>query len=302
MKIYGTDWHYDHNIGKKVWGWQIADCVFSGNGIHPLLSSLYLKKKSRWMKDANDFSSKIDIQIDHLNLLVDMNLHFSCVLMDKWYFAQILVNHIEQLGKDWIAETKSNRQVKSKRQWVSLKQFAVHLMHSVSFKVVDLGKKRYLMKACTVQMKNIGKVRVLISLNKNGTYRFYTSNRLDWNELDIATRYSRRWDIEVWHRDSKGSYGIKDCQLRSDDGVSKHLTLSMLADTLLEIASMLSPVYAMLKNQGCTPELKHRWVLTELVGQLIESVSKRGGDRKVKRIMEGILYPYQSTMKKNVLC
>ena len=142
----------------------------------------------------------------------------------------------------------------------------------------------------------------MISLNKNGTYRFYTSNRLDWNELDISTRYSRRWDIEVWHRDGKGSYGIKDCQLRSDDGVSKHLTLSMLADTLLEIASMLSPVYAILKNQGCTPELKHRWVVTELIGQLIASVSKRDGERKVKKIMEGILCPYKSTMKQNVSC
>ena len=151
-------------------------------------------------------------------------------------------------------------------------------------------------------MKNMGKVRVLISLNKNGTYRFYTSNRLDWNELDIATRYSRRWDIEVWHRDGKESYGIKDYQLRSDDGVSKHLTLSMLADTLLEIASMLSPVYAILKNQGCTPELKHRWVLTELVSQLIASVSKRGGERKVKKILEGILFPYKSTMKHPVSC
>lgn len=301
-KIFGTDWHYDHSLGRTVWGWQIPDCVFSGKGIYPLLSSLYLKKKSRWLKDSAGFSSKIDIQMNHLNMLVEMGLNFTCVLMDKWYFARKLIDHIESLGKDWIAEAKSNRQVRSKRQWVSLKQFAKHLIQKVSFKALTLGDKRYLMKACTVQMKNMGKVRVLISFNKNGTYRFYTTNRLDWNELDISTRYSRRWDIEVWHRDGKGSYGIKDCQLRSDDGVSKHLTLSMLADTLLEIASLLSPVYAVLKNQGCTPELKHRWVLTELVGQLIASVTKRGGETKVKRIMEGILCPYKSTMKHPVSC
>jgi len=76
----------------------------------------------------------------------------------------------------------------------------------------------------------------------------------------------------------------------------------MLADTLLEIASILSPVYAILKNQGCTPELKHRWALTELVSQLIASVSKRGGERKVKKIMEGILFPYKSTMRQTVSC
>ena len=72
-----------------------------------------------------------------------------------------------------------------------------------------------------------------------------------------------------------------------DDGVSRYLTLSALADTLLEIASMLSPVYAMLKKQGYTPEMKHRWILTELVGQLISSVSKMK-NVEVKRIMEVI--------------
>lgn len=164
--------------------------MFSGKGIYPLLSSLYLKEKSRWL-NAAAFSSKIGIQMHHLSMLVEMNLSFTCVLMDKWYFARKLTDHIQSLGKDWIAEAKSNRQVRSKRQWICLRQFSEQLIHMDSFKVIDLGEKRYFMKACTVQMKNIGNVRVFISLNKNGTYRFYTSNRLDWNELDVATRYSR---------------------------------------------------------------------------------------------------------------
>ena len=57
--------------------------------------------------------------------------------------------------------------------------------------------------------------------------------------------------------------------------VSRYLTLSTLADTLLEIVSLLSPVYAMLKNQGYTPEMKHRWILAEMVGQLICTNSRR---------------------------
>ena len=151
------------------------------------------------------------------------------------------------------------------------------------------------MKAFTVHMKGMGKVKLLISLNEHKNFNFYVTNQLHWNELAIATRYSRRWDIEVWHREGKVSYGLKDCQLRSDEAVKKYLTLSALAATLLEIATMLSPVYAMLVKRVRTPGLKHRWILAEMVGHLISYASKIG-DFSKKRIVESILSPYKSTI------
>ena len=296
-EIFGTDWHRDHASNRNVWGWQIADCVLSGKGIYPLLSSMYLREKSRWLKN-DEFRSKIEIQKEHVSQLVNLGLNFSCVVMDIWYFSKNLTDHIESLEKDWIAQSKSNRLVKSKGKWISLKKFGRKMLNNSGFRVVELRDQKYLMKVFTVTMKKAGKVRLLVSMNRHGNINFYVSNNLKWDELAIATRYSRRWDIEVWHREGKGNFGLKDCRLRCDDGVSRYLTLSALADTLLEIASMLSPVYAMLKNQGYTPEMKHRWILTEMVGQLISSVSKME-NVEVKKIMEGILCPYTSTMIKN---
>jgi len=297
-EIYGADWHRDHAKNRNIWGWQIADCVFSGEGIYPLLSSMYIKVKSRWNTN-NDCSSKIDLQMDHLSMLKDMNLHFSCVVMDIWYFSKKLTDHIESLGKDWIAQSKSNRLVRSKNEWVPLKKFGWKKLQRGGFKVVTLGDQKYLMKVFTVIMKKAGRVRLLVSLNQHGNINFYVSNNLMWDELAIATRYSRRWDIEVWHREGKGDFGLKDCRLRCVEGVSRYLTLSTLADTLLEIVSLLSPVYAMLKNQGYTPEMKHRWILAEMVGQLISTVQTKG-EGGVKEIIEGILYPYKSTKKVHI--
>lgn len=298
IEIFGADVHRDHASNRNVWGWQIADCIFSGNGIYPLLSSIYIKEKSRWNKN-NEFSSKIELQMDHLSMLVDMNLHFSCVVMDIWYFSKKLTDHIEFLGKDWIAQSKSNRLVKSEGRWIPLKKFGWKKIRQKSFKVVTLGEKKYLMKVFTVTMKKTGKVRVLVSMNQHGNINFYVTNNLEWDELTIATCYSRRWDIEVWHREGKGDFGLNDCRLRCHEGVSRYLTLSTVADTLLEIVSLLSPVYVMLKNQGYTPEMKHRRILAEMVGQLISSVhiSK---SMEVKEIMEGILYPYKSTKKEHI--
>ncbi len=294
-EIYGVDWHHDHTKGKSVLGLQIADCVLSGKGIHPLLSTVYVKKGSRWLKKANSFRTKIEIQKEHLTRLVDMKLSFSCVAMDVWYFCKTLTQHIESLGKDWIAQSKPNRLVWLNGKWSPLDVFAKEMMRRVNFRVVNIGNDRYLMKAFTVKMKDMGTVRLLVSFNKHGNFKFYVSNRLDWNEVTMVRHYSTRWDIEVWHREGKGSYGLEDCQLRSRDGVSKYLTLSSLADNFLEIASMLSPVYANLTKQGWTPEMKHRWVVVEIVGNLITSIGKIR-DVDIRRVLESVLSPYKSTM------
>ncbi|MDI6916190.1 MAG: transposase [Thermoplasmatales archaeon] len=262
-EIYGVGWHYDHCNKRKVWGSQIADCVLSGNGIYPLLSSVYVKKGSKWGK--NSFKTKIKIQMEHLTQLVEMRLNFSCVVMDSWYFCKKLIHHIKRLEKDWVAECKSNKLVISCGKWVSLNEFTKDIINKVQFRIVKIDNDVYQMKALTVHMKGIGRVRLLISLNKHGNFNFYATNRLDWKEVAIASRYARRWDTEVWHREGKGNYGIEDCQLRSDVAVSRYLTLNSLAANLLEIASMLSPVYATLVKQGWTPEIKHRWILIELV-------------------------------------
>lgn len=294
-ELYGTDWYRDHSNGRTIWGLQIADCVFSGKGIYPMCSTVYLRKKSRWITTGRVFRSKIQIQMEHLTHLVEMNLIFSCVVMDSWYFCKELTRHIEDLGKDWVAHSKINRLVKSHGRWVPLEEFAQNLLNETRFRVVQLGGETYLMKACTVRMNDMGVVRLVVSLNKHGNLDVYVSNRLDWNELTIVSKFSRRWDIEVWHKEGKGRYGIEDCLLRCGDGVSMYLTLNAVAVSLLEIASLLSPVYATLLKQGRTPEMKQRWVLAELVGQLISS-AQRIGDNGMKKIVESILCPYKSTM------
>ncbi len=293
-KIHGVDWHFDYAKKRSLFGHQIADCVFSGKGIYSLLSQIYLRKGRKWLANSR-FKTKIELQKENLTQLKEMDLNFSTVVMDIWYFNKKLTDHIELLEKDWIGQCKSNRLVKSHKEWISLLSFAEDAIGRYAFKNITLGDKKYLMKAFTVQMKGMGKVKLLISLNEHKNFNFYVTNQLHWNELAIAIRYSRRWDIEVWHREGKVSYGLKDCQLRSDEAVKKYMTLSALAATLLEIATMLSPVYAMLFKRVRTPGLKHRWILAEMVRQLISYASKIG-TMGTKRIVESILCPYKSTI------
>ena len=122
----------------------------------------------------------------------------------SWYFCKALTTHIESLGKDWVAECRDNRLVRSGKRWVTLEEFGEKMLGKENFRVIEIGDDRYLMKAFTVLMKGVGEVRILVSYNKHDNFKFYVTNRLDWRERKIAEMYSRRWDIEVWHREGRG--------------------------------------------------------------------------------------------------
>ena len=291
-EMYGVEWHFDHSKGKSVWGMSIADCVFIGNGIYPVASSIYVRREGRW---SADFKTKMELQKENIGTLAAAGLHFSCVLMDSWYLAGELLGYIRSLGKDWIAEAKENRLVRHNGGWVHLSEFAA-AHSSLLNTVLTVNGNRYMAHPFTVNMKGMGRVRLVVSLNRHGNFKLLVSNRLDWDERDIIGRYSARWDIEVWHKEGKGQYGLEECRLRSDDGASKYLALSCCADILLEIASLLSPVYASLTHPGRTPDMKRRWIVLEAVGQLISAASG-AKTAEVRNIMEGILTPYRSTMK-----
>ena len=294
--IFGTDLHFDHSKGRSVFSNNIADCVLSGNGIFPLLQTVYVRKDSRW-RDHKKHMTKIDIQKQHLTQLVDMGLKFKCVTFDCWYFCKTLTDHIESLGKNWVGQVKSNRQIWVDDEWISVKKYADSIFPDKCFKTARIGDDTYLVKAVTVEMKNMGLVRLLISYSERGNFKFFATNRVGWNEARILKIYCRRWDIEVWHREGKADYGLKDCQLRSDGGVSKYLTLSSCADTFLEIVTLLSPLLGVLRRKVGTPGLKRRFVHLELLKNFVSFVLSRGyaaGDM----IVEAVLNPYRSTKVK----
>jgi len=226
-----------------------------------------------------------------------MDLKFEYVTFDSWYFCKSLTSHIELLKKDWVGQVRSNRLIWVNDEWISIKKHAENIFPNKSFKTGKIDDDTYLVKAFTVEMKNMGSVRLMISNSDRGNFKFFATNRLDWNEAKILKIYCRRWDIEVWHREGKTDYGLKDCRLRSDGGVSKYLTLSSCADTFLEIVTLLSPMLGVLRRKVGTPGLKRRFVHLELIKNFVSFILSKGnaaGDMIVK----AVLNPYRSTKVK----
>jgi len=117
--------------------------------------------------------------------------------MDNWYFCKTRTRHIEQLGKDWVAESKTNRLVTFQKRWLALKCLAHTLIQDTKFRVVQLRDTTSMRKAITIRRNGRRVVRLLVSLNNHGNFDFYVSRRLDRDEIAMIARYSRGWDVEA---------------------------------------------------------------------------------------------------------
>lgn len=79
--IYRTDYHFDHFKGKSVFGLNIVDRALSGDGIFPLLQTMYLRKGDK-RKIDNNHLTKTDIPTQHLSQLEDLGSNVKWVKFD----------------------------------------------------------------------------------------------------------------------------------------------------------------------------------------------------------------------------
>lgn len=169
---------------------QYTTAVISGReGIFPL--NLDLKAKNGL--------SRIAMQMAVIKRSITAGLHFSTVVLDSWYFSSRLVRFLEREEKDWITEAKSNRKIFVDGEWMRLKDYAasLSLRNMAAYSIDD---STYFMTSITAEMKNVGKVQVIISIGRNSE-KFFVASRIDWKPKKVIELYLRRWDIEVFHRE-----------------------------------------------------------------------------------------------------
>ncbi|MFP3318865.1 MAG: transposase [Thermoplasmata archaeon] len=286
--IEGADWFYDHSKGKNVWGIQAVTTVASGEkGIYPLIWQQYIRKGK-----AENFKSKIDMQKEAIEKCIEAGLNFSAVAMDSWYFENNLVKFIESKGKAWVAECKNNRLVLYNDKWIKITELikGTKVREMASYKI---NGKIYQVKQYILDMKGLGKVNIVISLGINCT-KILVTNNLSWLPKKVIEIYLRRWDIEVNHREMKGN-GLKKAWLKERCGITSYMMLNALVQTILEISTIISLSSTHFEFRSVTPEVRYRWVVIDVVMNLIKGF-KNLGTVLLERIINSIANPYKSTM------
>lgn len=237
-KMEGVGWHHYNNPSRKdkfTFGHSVVSAHYADREKeYPISPEIYIKKE-----DARDkFKTKIELGMKLISDAIKRyGVRAKTLLMDAWYLCKKLVNKAAGLELNWVSCAKVNRKIQYNEKWITLKDF---IGKTTLDKEIAIGEDRYLCKSFIVRLSKIGLVKVVLSRKKDPKREEekkvvpIVTDRLDWDEFTILSKYLMRHLIDAFYRDSKQALGLGKYMVRDLDGVVKHLHLGFLAYTILE--------------------------------------------------------------------
>jgi hypothetical protein len=198
------------------------------------------------------FQTKIDLAKELVGSAIGHKLPFSVVLFDSWYLAEDFVACLRRRRKDWISLLKKNRKLETNSfvlkdaqgKRIPLEgphikvEDLVPLIPAKAYRAVKVGDQTYWTFTLTVQIPDLGKVRLVISFENaqlTGTYAVLVTNRVDWTAQRILATYLQRWPIETFYQDGKEHLGFDEYRMRDAKAIQKHWCLVFVAYSLLHL-------------------------------------------------------------------
>ena len=222
----------DHNTAFKI---ELVRRQYSGNA-HAVIKGIgvvtcvYINPQidQFWIIDYRIYDPQRDgkSKLDHVrqildNALSDKQLPLRGVLMDSWYAERKLMLHIERLNKVYYCPLKDNRQVDEtggeagyqrvdRLNWTALEQQQGKVVHLKTFP-----------KGHQVKL-----FRLVLSSKR--TDYVVTNDRTQASRQDTQEVCAVRWKIEQFHRETKQTTGIEDCQCRLARMQRNHIACAVL--------------------------------------------------------------------------
>ena len=186
-------------------------------------------------KEKIPFKSKITLGKELIEYALTLGLDIQGVLFDSWYAAKELIGFFRDNSLWWVTRLKSDRNIKVRGEYVQLQDFATTIPKA-AFRKIQIGEKNYQVFSKAVELKGIGKVRIVISYDKedfSGDPVYFATDQVRWEATRILKTYGNRSKIEAFFRDTKQNLGLEDYQLRDLRGIKRHWYLIFLAYSLL---------------------------------------------------------------------
>ena len=219
--------HQSHLKGRQDYGHQAVAVMLSCNGII-LNYAIVMYDKS---------VSKIDI-VNRIAQELPQAPVLSYFLCDSWYPSEKLITTFIKKGFYTIAALKTNRilypyGIKSK-----LSDYAQKLSENKQFfHLVTVKGHQYYVHRYEGKVNKLGNAVVLISYPKEAfgnpkALRAFLCTNVGLETQDILERYTSRWPIEIFFRQSKGKLAFDKYQIRSSKGIKRFWLLMSLAHYL----------------------------------------------------------------------
>lgn len=270
-KIFGVSWFVRKlkNMPKKMFGncfvcFGILFQIKKRWLLFPISALLYLRKKyveglpkEKQKEEENRFMTKIELAVKTITGLVFSEWIHLVVITDgayaqmKTFAFPLLKKGIDVLGrlrKDSVCYSLPplKRRVGPGRPKTYGKKLNLEKM--ASFKKLFSPYKLFLygkeviseIASKTILLKGWDRpVLLVIAKEKNGSPIFLFTTDLTLSPARVVELYAARWKIEIGFRELKQEGGMADYRVRSKQGIERHVTLSFVAQSLLQLLALL---------------------------------------------------------------
>ena len=258
--------NFCHLLGRNVLSHVVVTSVYKT----PKVSIGYDFKVYVPKEIADKFKSKYDLALEIIKDAFRRHL-IKRVYMDSWYCQPELLRKLKPMCLEFFGMFRIGKlKVKSHGERKILSKFVDEIIkkNSFNYRTLKGRKKTYKIRFYReiVLVKHLGKINLVISQKYDqkkkifNEPRVYVTNVLSLNALEVIRTYLNRWDIEVFHKSIKQSYGFEDYQVIHAQARDAYFELAFLSDMLLHLKQL-----GKLVSQGASAYVL-RNVPTEKVG------------------------------------
>lgn len=208
---------YSGNAHEVIKGIGVVTCVY----INPEIDQFWIIDY-RIYDPQRDGKSKLDHVREMLdNALSDKGLPFRGVLMDSWYAERKLMLHIERLQKVYYCPLKDNRQVDETGG-----ERGYQRVDSLTWTEHEAQQGKLLHIKDFPKGHQVKLFRLVLSSKRTD---FIATNDLAQDSTQATQEVcGLRWKIEQFHRETKQTTGIEDCQCRLARIQRNHIACAIL--------------------------------------------------------------------------
>lgn len=221
---------------KYIFGHNFVLMLASRNSVAvPVGMRLYLKE-GYCKKNQITFKNKNQLAAELIAGFRPPRVVRVSVLFDSWYLNPTVVKICQEKGYPYFSQAKSNRTIYVKGDKFSATQYAKRQRGRALKWTTYIPRSHnspVKAKSLLVRLNQLGKVRLVVSRNEKREYVFLVTDHLRLPMVEVIHRYDLRCDIECYFRDAKQHLGLGDYQMRSLQGIVRHLYAVMIACILL---------------------------------------------------------------------
>jgi hypothetical protein len=263
--IENVSFVHDHCAGRSVLGFCVVTLgLFTGNGFYPVDFSYWFSNKrhpkspdesigdprsiSGRMSYEAKHCTKIDLALEMIQRAVSHRLRAGYVLFDSWYAWPSFINKIRQISQDLhvicrLKDTMTQYEYRGKKYQLS------KLYQQVKHKLKKSKRTGLLLKRVTVKIPGGSeKVAIVFARGycepqehtvkgrrkaKSPPWVAFLSTDARLHAATIINKYTKRWSVEVFFKESKQLLGLGKEQSNSFQAQVFATTNSLLRYALL---------------------------------------------------------------------